>query len=138
MPRLSDVPTILRSAAWVIAARMVIARTGFAGAVRRYDLQAADAAAPAAHPLSPAAARAAIVAQRVVRLRLLGATCLPRSIAIARVVASYGTPTDIVLGVTKPQHFEAHAWVEAGGQRFDASDYPDNAWEPAGRFTLTP
>jgi hypothetical protein len=135
IPQLSDVPTIVASAVWVLTARVVLARGGFPGAIKRYALTPADDVG-SAPPLTPAVRRAARVASRVVSMRVLGATCLPRSIAMARVVASHGTRADIVLGVTQVDGFTAHAWVEAGGQRLDPSGYPDGAYKPAGRFTL--
>jgi hypothetical protein len=51
-------------------------------------------------------------------------------------VARGGNRADIVLGVTQVKGFQAHAWVEAGGQRIDPSGYPPGVYEPAGRFTL--
>jgi hypothetical protein len=135
-PRLSDVPTALAAAMWVLAARAVIARRGFPGAIEQYRLRPADDAGAAGPPLSDSARRAAAVAARVVRMRGLGASCLPRSIAMARVVASRGARADIVLGVTSIDGFEAHAWVEAGGERLDPSGYPDGVYQAAGRFTL--
>jgi hypothetical protein len=137
MPRPTDLPIAVSAAFSVLAARVVIARTGFAGATRRYHFEPAAGPDADPAPLTTAADRAATVANRVVRLRVLGATCLPRSIAIARVVARYGPRTDIVLGVTKIDEFEAHAWVEAGGRRIDPSDYPDGVYQSAGRFTLS-
>ncbi|MEP7054585.1 MAG: lasso peptide biosynthesis B2 protein [Actinomycetota bacterium] len=135
-PRLSDLPTVVVTAVWVLSARVVLARGGFPGAIKRYTLQPEAAPARPAEPLTPAVRRAARVAARVVQMRVLGATCLPRSIAIARVVASRGARADIVLGVTQVEGFAAHAWVEAGGQRIDPSGYPDGVYQPAGRFRL--
>ena len=135
LPHATDVPTIVTSALWVLTARVVLARGGFPGAIKRYSLTPADDTGPPA-PLSPAVRRAARVSARVVSMRVLGATCLPRSIALARVVARHGDRADIVLGVTQVDGFAAHAWVEAGGQRIDPSGYPDGAYKPAGRFTL--
>lgn len=137
-PRLSDVSTAATTVVWVLAARLVIARHGFAGAIRRYSFQPGGAGPVPAGPLTPGVRRAARIAQRVVRLPVLGATCLPRSIALARVVASHGTPAEIVLGVTRVDGFGAHAWVEAGGLRFDPSHFPEDAYQPTGRFTLAP
>lgn len=138
LPRLSDLPTVVASAVWVLTARAVLARGGFPSAIKRYALQPTSDTELAIAPLTPEVRRAARVAARVVRSRVLGATCLPRSIAMARVVASHGARADIVLGVTQVQGFAAHAWVEAGGQRIDPSNYPDGVYQAAGRFTLSP
>lgn len=136
-PRISDVPVALTTAVWLFTTRIVIARTGFRGAIKRYDLQpATDAEAPA--PLSPSVRRAVKVAERVVRMPIFGATCLPRALAIARVVARQGVRADLVLGVTPLVGFEAHAWVEAGGLRIDPAYYPEGTYVSAGRFTLEP
>jgi len=96
LPHATDVPTIVTSALWVLTARVVLARGGFPGAIKRYSLTPADDTGPPA-PLSPAVRRAARVSARVVSMRVLGATCLPRSIALARVVARHGDRADIVL-----------------------------------------
>lgn len=136
-PRLSDLPTAISAAVWVLAARFILYRRGFPGAIRRYGLQQADDVAPSAPPLTVAAKRAALVTEHVVRLRVLGATCLPRSIAMARVVARHGARADIVLGVTQLAGFRAHAWVEAGGERLDPAHYPESVYQTAARFTLS-
>ena len=137
-PRLSDLPTVVAAAVWVLTARVVLARGGFPSAIRRYALQPAEDTGALVRPLAPPVHRAAQVAQRVVRLRLLGATCLPRSIAVARVVARYGARADIVFGVTQVEGFAAHAWVEAGGVRLDPAGHPPGRYQPAGRFSLLP
>lgn len=133
-PQISDVPTVVRAVVWVLAARWVLARSGFEGAVKRYALKAADDAEQ--QPLIGDMRRAARVAGRVVRHPVLGATCLPRSIAIARVARSHGARPQIVLGVSNQAGFSAHAWVEAGGERFDPSGFPPSAFTPAGRFVF--
>ena len=44
-----------------------------------------------------------------------GATCLARSLALARLLRDEGVPASVVIGTMKGKHFAAHAWVEAGG-----------------------
>lgn len=136
-PRISDLPTAVVAAVWVLAARYVIARRGFPAAVERYRLRPATSGGTD-DALDAQVYRAARVAARVVRAPVVGATCLPAAIAVARVVASRGVRADLVLGVTTAEGFTAHAWVEAGGRRIDPSGYPAGAFAPTGRFTLEP
>jgi len=44
-----------------------------------------------------------------------GASCLPRSIALARVLRKKGVPAIVRLGVDTESGFTAHAWVEIDG-----------------------
>jgi len=88
--------------------------------------------------LRPDAHRAARVASRVLRLPVLWTSCLPTSIALAKVLLRHRIQPDIVLGVsaTGTRRFAAHAWVEASGHRLDPSEFPPGRYKPAGRFRL--
>jgi hypothetical protein len=53
--------------------------------------------------------------------RLLHADCLPQAVALATLLQRSGTTPTVVLGcrLYGPSRWGAHAWVEAGGRRFD-------------------
>lgn len=54
--------------------------------------------------------------------RLLRADCLPQAVALAALLQRSGTAPTVVLGcrLYGPSRWGAHAWVEAGGKRFDS------------------
>lgn len=48
--------------------------------------------------------------------RMLRATCMPRALALARILASRGIPCELRLGVRRSgSGLAAHAWVSGGG-----------------------
>lgn len=50
--------------------------------------------------------------------------CLTYSAALVVLLRSYGTPAELVIGVTN-RPFGGHAWVESGGRVIGESNYPD-------------
>ena len=62
---------------------------------------------------------------RTLRLLPTDSRCLIRSLVLTRVMARRSIPGTIVIGVTRSPEFEAHAWVEHGGEPI----------LPAGEFT---
>lgn len=55
---------------------------------------------------------------RVLRLLPTDSRCLMRSLVVVRLLARRGIDVRLVLGVSGPQDFVAHAWVERGGVPF--------------------
>lgn len=44
-----------------------------------------------------------------------GATCLVKALAAQRLLAAYGHPSAVRIGVSRSGDFQAHAWVEYNG-----------------------
>ena len=59
--------------------------------------------------------RLARAASRVLRLLPTDSRCLMRSLVVVRLLARRGIDARLVLGVSGPGEFVAHAWVERGG-----------------------
>jgi Transglutaminase-like superfamily len=93
-------PAVLAGAAWA-----VIAVRGVRRDLRRRPVD--DARVPAPPPL-PARARRGVDAV----LRRLEPSCLERALVLQRWLAARGEPRDVVIGVTAPSDFRAHAWLE--------------------------
>ena len=98
------------------AARVTVARTRAAawaaGALRetRAQLRARpleDVVVPQPPPLSPHGALGVRAA-----LRLRRASCLERSLVLQRWLAAHGERRDVVIGVSAPGEFRAHAWLD--------------------------
>jgi hypothetical protein len=135
--RADDLATAASAVVAIVRARWVLKRGGFPRAVQQYGLQPEPAADVLPGPLLPMEVkRAARVSYRVLRLPLLRGTCLPTSLALAQVLEARGLEPVVVLGVAKADAFAAHAWVEAGGRRFDVSGLPAHAYRQIGRFAL--
>jgi hypothetical protein len=97
--RTVDVPTI-RAVWWTLRAAQ-IARA------QLRDHALADIRLPPAPRLPPTA----IWGVRI-GLRLSRETCLVRSLVRQVWHAEHGRPVDVVIGVTAPARFEAHAWLD--------------------------
>jgi hypothetical protein len=95
-----DVPT-LRAALWTALALVRIRRS-----LRRHGLAGAGVVAP---PPLPTHARRGVLAL----LRRSPATCLERALILQRWDAAHGALKDVVIGVTSPADFRAHAWLES-------------------------
>jgi hypothetical protein len=85
-------------------------------AVRRALAGPAASAAPPPAPDAPAKRVAELLASAAAH-HLWAMTCLPRSLALARLLARRGIPARLALGVrAAPRGIAAHAWVEVGGE----------------------
>jgi hypothetical protein len=124
----------------VVTARCVLRLGGFSAALRCYSLSAVEQsrqgrAAARSSGLDPAGVR---IAFRVLRLPVLGTTCLPTSLALARVLRRRGAVPELVIGVASEDgDFSAHAWVEVDGYRLDVSGLPPADHQEIGRFRET-
>ena len=104
-------PASLRAAWWALRVARRTRRLLAAGGL--------DAAlAPPPPPPLPAGA------ERAVRgvLRRLGESCLVKAVVLQAWEAAHGRRRDIVVGVTGPDRFRAHAWLDG-----DAPPPPDRA-----------
>ena len=99
MRRLPDLPT-LRAAWWTLRA-LRHARRG----LDRDSFEAPTLPAPPQ-------LRASSVRGVGVVLRRRPASCLERALVLQRWEAAQGHPRDVVIGVTAPEDFSAHAWLD--------------------------
>lgn len=53
-----------------------------------------------------------------------GATCLPKSLALAWMLRGKGVAAAVRIGVKPAGRFEAHAWVESGGVALNDPERP--------------
>jgi hypothetical protein len=61
-------------------------------------------------------------------------SCLTRSLAAARLIASTGGQSDVVIGVAEPgTHLRAHAWLEVCGRSMEPEREP---WVEVARWTV--
>lgn len=60
--------------------------------------------------------------------RLVGADCLPQSVALAATLRRHGVEPVLVLGCRRiaPQEWGAHAWVELDGARLEPLEAPEH------------
>jgi len=133
--RLRDLPSILGALAWSSLARLLMLFGGFntAAKVLRYSSVKPVDMDPGLYPaLRDETLRALRVTQKVLERKLLHVTCLPRSIAVERLLRSHRVPADVVIGVMKAQGFKAHAWVEVNG--YPVSEAGRNEWPALARF----
>lgn len=133
--RLSDIPTIARALGWTAIARLLMLFGGFNSAARvlRYQSVETVEMEPGDYPvLSQKVLRALRVTRRVLELKVLKVTCLPRSIATERTLRAHGVGADVVIGVIKRDGFKAHAWVEVNG--YPVSEAGRNEWPALARF----
>jgi hypothetical protein len=99
MRRPPDLPT-LRAAWWTLRAL----RRARRGLGRR---TLATPTLPAPPPLPASSVRGVGVV-----LRRRPASCLERALVLQRWEAAQGHPRDVVIGVTSPDDFSAHAWLD--------------------------
>lgn len=99
-----DVPT-LRAAWWTLRA---LRRTRIA--LRTNPIWEVTVTAP---PALPDHAGRGVHAM----LRRVPNTCLERALVLQRWLSEHGIARDVVVGVTGPRDFRAHAWLE--GERVD-------------------
>jgi hypothetical protein len=115
--RPGDLVTLGRAFWAMWTARALIAGMGFPRAARALRLeQGGDPVRAQRDPALPARTRRAVrVTLALLGKEPLGVTCLPRSIAVERVLRKRGTRAEIVLGAVHDAAFSAHAWVEVDG-----------------------
>lgn len=99
MRRLPDLATL--RAAWWAARSLRQARRR----LRRDPLAGVGIEAPPALPKSALRGVDAVLRRRA-------PSCLERSLILQRWHAAHGVAQDIVIGVTAPERFSAHAWLE--------------------------
>jgi hypothetical protein len=105
-------PRVLRAAGWALLAVRSTRRQLAAGSFR-------DVRVPEPPALPPSAGRGVHAV-----LRRLEPSCLERSLVLQRWLAAHGEPRTVVVGVSAPQDFSAHAWLEgealpAGGPAYN-------------------
>jgi hypothetical protein len=89
-----------RACAWALHAALVARRRVAGGGLPPFDL-------PAAPPVPLSAGRGVRIA-----LRPRVFTCLVRSSVLQAWYAAHGIRRDLVIGVTSPRDFTAHAWLD--------------------------
>jgi hypothetical protein len=106
-----DVPTV-RAAWWAHKALRAV----------REDLKANGLgySSPPAPPRLPSAAERGVSAV----LRRQPFTCLERALVLQRWQAAQGSKRDVIVAVTNPSEFAAHAWVD-GEPEGDVSAYAE-------------
>ena len=81
------------------------------------------------------AQRDVTTAMRLLDFKPLGVSCLPRSVALERVLVARRVPADLIIGVDTSQGFRAHAWVEVAGRPVGALDAQSKeTWQALGRL----
>jgi hypothetical protein len=95
-----DLPT-LRAAVWTARSLRRAKRD-----LARFGLEGTSVPAP---PRLPARARRGMLAVIARKPN----TCLERALVLQRWEAAHGAPSDVVIGVTAPGDFTAHAWLES-------------------------
>ncbi len=113
LPRLREIPTLLRASALVCAVRLALWIVPFA----RLRRVVAFLARPRLQRLSYYSAGQLSWAVRAVSQYVPGATCLTQALVLHIMLRQEGLPSRIRVGVSRDAgHFEAHAWVESQDQ----------------------
>jgi hypothetical protein len=99
MRRPPDLPT-LRAAWWTLRALRHVRRD-----LDRETFHAPVVPAPPDVPVDAARGVAAVLRRRP-------ASCLERALVVQRWEAAHGRRRDVVIGVTAPADFSAHAWLD--------------------------
>lgn len=125
-----------RTLYWIAFAQLVLKTRGFAGARTMLHLSPVEPVERSVDDLvdalTPEQTRALVWAFRIVDL--VKPSCLPKSIALERVLAAAGIGAEIVIGVVMTDGFRAHAWVEVEGRLLRAEEQGDHIWKPLARF----
>jgi hypothetical protein len=118
-----EISAFLQAGVLLIAARVTLAAGGFAR-MRRMLTRERESAARAE---DASRARMLSVAMRRAAHRLpIRTTCLDRALALWWLLALHGIGGTVRIGVRGADPFEAHAWVEHGGEALyddEASSY---------------
>jgi hypothetical protein len=112
----SDRALILSALAPLIAMRAAMWTLAFARVKRIADAMSRPMRADAAAG-QPSPERVAWAVANVSRVVPRSHNCLIRALATGIVLKRYGYPSELKIGVAKPAdgRFEAHAWLESGG-----------------------
>ncbi|HYM04915.1 MAG TPA: lasso peptide biosynthesis B2 protein [Terriglobales bacterium] len=110
LPKLREIPILLRAVALVVAVRLALWMVPFA--------RLRQAVARLAHARSPRETLYSVEqlswAVRVVSRYVPRASCLTQALVLHILLRREGLPSRIQVGVSKVAgHFEAHAWVES-------------------------
>lgn len=135
-----DVPVVARAFFWMVAARVMLKARGFDRTRLALGLRSTsdpDRPRGARPRLAPVDDRALRVALRVLEPAALGVTCLPRAIAVERVMRARGIATEVVLGCVTGEGFKAHAWVELDGYAVGWGEAGRSSWSPLARFSVS-
>ena len=135
-----DAFTVAQTLWWVVVARGLIAVRGFHRIHRKLGLSRVEPVdvVPGAVPLLPLRSqRTARVALKLLDAKILEADCIPRSVALQRVLRRAGIDADLVIGCLTEDEFKAHAWVEIGGYPVGFEEVGARRWMPLARFRLT-
>ncbi len=134
--RASDLLLAVRTALIMAQVRVVLTRGGLPRALSSYGLTAVGTTAPGLRTgaWDTRARHVARVAGVVLKLPGLRSTCLPTSLALARVLQRNDVPADVVIGVSAAAGFSAHAWVELAEGRIDLSSHPVHAHREISRL----
>lgn len=110
----SDWATVLRASAWLVVARVGLRTLGFG----RIDAVLAWGLPPATRAPDPArAVRLAALLDLAARRAVPPATCLPRSLALRRLLRRERLPAALRIGASRGAGgaLSAHAWVTMDG-----------------------
>lgn len=135
--RARDAVTVVRTLWWVVLARVLIAVRGFHRIHRWVGLRRVEPVdvPPGEVPaLSADSQRAARVALKLLDAKVLEADCIPRSIALQRVLRRADVDADLVIGCLTEEEFKAHAWVEVAGYPIGFEEVGAQRWLPLARF----
>jgi hypothetical protein len=101
--------------------------------------RAGEGAGSAGDPSSTFAAQIAVAVSRAAAHHLIPMTCLPRSLALQRMLAARGIPAELRIGVRKEPSgggaIAAHAWIEVGGVPVGEPEAIEERFQP---FLLRP
>lgn len=134
-----DAASIARTLAWFAVARVMIKVRGFVATSSILGLERIEQIDRPPGPLpglAPATARAMRVAIRLLDWPLMRASCVPRSIAIQRMLSAHRISSELVIGVLLDEGFKAHAWVEVDGHPVAFDEVGAARWKPLTRFRL--
>jgi hypothetical protein len=93
-------------------------------------------------PIATANARVVSLARLAAIIQSSGArlpgTCLSRSLAGAVILARFGYPSQVQIGVSTDKDFAAHAWLECGGTPITEPYVDASRWKELTRVTVGP
>lgn len=111
-----DRALVLRTFAPLVAMRVAMWTLPFARVSRICDAMSRPLRADSSQ-IRPSPERIAWAVEALSRVVPRGKNCLVRALATGIVLKRYGYPSELKIGVMKPAggRFEAHAWLESGG-----------------------
>lgn len=115
---------------WLLVIRLMFKTMSFAQITRFIARRAVRRVSP---PPLELPRLAAIVQNAGARIP---STCLSRSLAGALVLARFGYPSEVLIGVSTDQDFQAHAWLESEGTPITEKDPAAAQWNQLTRVTV--